>query len=259
MELGLGGKVAVVTGASKGIGLAVAASSRTKGALVVAGARSIDALAGIEGVSAVCRRPRRSRTARAARRPRDRAARAGRRARQQRGRRPAAPRRVPEASATLTSRRRCSSTSSPRCGRLAPRSPHARARRGAIVNVASVNAFFQPDGRYRLRRGEGGAAQRLEGAVAGARPTGHPHQLRLARPGRDRPLARRRRRRGDGRPRDRRRPRRGARRRPRPGIPTGRFSTPEEVATLVVLLASPRTANVTGADYVIDGGLIKTT
>src|SRR4051812_24050939 len=42
------------------------------------------------------------------------------------------------------------------------------------------------------------------------------------------------------------------------GIPTGRFSTPEEVATLVALLASPRTANVTGSDYVIDGGLIKT-
>ena len=43
------------------------------------------------------------------------------------------------------------------------------------------------------------------------------------------------------------------------GIPTGRFSTPQEVATLVALLASPRTANVTGSDYVIDGGLIKTT
>jgi NAD(P)-dependent dehydrogenase (short-subunit alcohol dehydrogenase family) len=37
--------------------------------------------------------------------------------------------------------------------------------------------------------------------------------------------------------------------------PTGRFSRPEEVADLVVLLASDRTANVTGADYVIDGGL----
>jgi NAD(P)-dependent dehydrogenase (short-subunit alcohol dehydrogenase family) len=43
------------------------------------------------------------------------------------------------------------------------------------------------------------------------------------------------------------------------GIPTGRFSTPEEVATLVVMLASERTANVTGANYIIDGGLIKTT
>jgi len=43
------------------------------------------------------------------------------------------------------------------------------------------------------------------------------------------------------------------------GFPTGRFTTPEEVATLVVMLASERTANVTGSEYVIDGGLIKTT
>jgi NAD(P)-dependent dehydrogenase (short-subunit alcohol dehydrogenase family) len=43
------------------------------------------------------------------------------------------------------------------------------------------------------------------------------------------------------------------------GFATGRFTTPEEVATLVVMLASPRTGNVTGANYVIDGGLIKTT
>jgi NAD(P)-dependent dehydrogenase (short-subunit alcohol dehydrogenase family) len=43
------------------------------------------------------------------------------------------------------------------------------------------------------------------------------------------------------------------------GMPTGRFTTPREVATIVALLASPRTANVTGADWVIDGGLIKTT
>lgn len=34
----------------------------------------------------------------------------------------------------------------------------------------------------------------------------------------------------------------------------GRWST----ATLVALLASPRTANVTGSNYVIDGGLVKT-
>ena len=43
------------------------------------------------------------------------------------------------------------------------------------------------------------------------------------------------------------------------GFATGRFTTPEEVATLVTVLASPRTGNVTGANYVIDGGLIKTT
>ena len=72
---------------------------------------------------------------------------------------------------------------------------------GAIVNVASVNAFFQPD-----------AGTARETVIAGIG-----------------------------------------------GFATGRFTTPEEVATLVVLLASERTANVTGANYVIDGGLIKTT
>ena len=39
---------------------------------------------------------------------------------------------------------------------------------------------------------------------------------------------------------------------------TGRFTRPEEVADLVLLLASPRTANVTGADFTIDGGMITT-
>ena len=43
------------------------------------------------------------------------------------------------------------------------------------------------------------------------------------------------------------------------GFATGRFTTPEEVAALIVMLASERTGNVTGANYVIDGGLIKTT
>jgi NAD(P)-dependent dehydrogenase (short-subunit alcohol dehydrogenase family) len=39
----------------------------------------------------------------------------------------------------------------------------------------------------------------------------------------------------------------------------GFFTEPEEVATLVVLLASERLGNVTGSTYVTDGGLIKTT
>jgi NAD(P)-dependent dehydrogenase (short-subunit alcohol dehydrogenase family) len=43
------------------------------------------------------------------------------------------------------------------------------------------------------------------------------------------------------------------------GFATGRFTTPEEVAALITFLASDRTANVTGVNYVIDGGLIKTT
>jgi NAD(P)-dependent dehydrogenase (short-subunit alcohol dehydrogenase family) len=39
---------------------------------------------------------------------------------------------------------------------------------------------------------------------------------------------------------------------------TGRFSQPVEVADMVVLLASDRAANITGADITIDGGLIPT-
>jgi NAD(P)-dependent dehydrogenase (short-subunit alcohol dehydrogenase family) len=40
--------------------------------------------------------------------------------------------------------------------------------------------------------------------------------------------------------------------------PLGRFSTPQEVADLVVFLASDRAANITGADMTIDGGMINT-
>src|SRR6478735_2614747 len=39
---------------------------------------------------------------------------------------------------------------------------------------------------------------------------------------------------------------------------TGRFTRPDEVAALVVLLAGGVAGNVTGSDIVIDGGLIKT-
>lgn len=42
------------------------------------------------------------------------------------------------------------------------------------------------------------------------------------------------------------------------GAVTGRFTQPREVADLVVLLASDRAGNVTGADFVIDGGLVQT-
>ena len=37
---------------------------------------------------------------------------------------------------------------------------------------------------------------------------------------------------------------------------TGRFTRPEEVADLVLYLASDRAANITGSDFVIDGGLL---
>jgi NAD(P)-dependent dehydrogenase (short-subunit alcohol dehydrogenase family) len=131
-------------------------------------------------------------------------------------------------------------------------------RAGAIVNVASVNAFFHPDGLV-IDYGAGKAAL-LNVAKALSQELG-PHGIRInsVSPGpvetdlwlgdhgvaatigeatgvsatavREQAVA---------------------------GIASGRFSTAEEVATLVVLLASPRTANVTGANYVIDGGLVKT-
>lgn len=42
------------------------------------------------------------------------------------------------------------------------------------------------------------------------------------------------------------------------GAVTGRFTRPEEVAELVTFLAGGREGNVTGADFVIDGGLVST-
>ncbi|HEY0687882.1 MAG TPA: SDR family oxidoreductase, partial [Kribbella sp.] len=42
------------------------------------------------------------------------------------------------------------------------------------------------------------------------------------------------------------------------GSITGRFTRPEEIADLVVFLASDRAGNLTGADIVIDGGLSPT-
>ena len=39
---------------------------------------------------------------------------------------------------------------------------------------------------------------------------------------------------------------------------TRRFTTPQEVADLIVFLSSDRSGNITGVDYLIDGGLIQT-
>jgi NAD(P)-dependent dehydrogenase (short-subunit alcohol dehydrogenase family) len=41
------------------------------------------------------------------------------------------------------------------------------------------------------------------------------------------------------------------------GFSTGRFTEPEEVADLVLLLASDRAGNITGSDVLIDGGFAK--
>ena len=134
---------------------------------------------------------------------------------------------------------------------------------GAIVNVASVNAFFQPDAGTIDYGAAKAALVNLSKSLAqefgprGIRvncvsPGPVSTELWLGDHGVAATVA-------EG---DRRRRRHGARERSSPsigGFATGRFTTPEEVATLVTLLASERLGNVTGVNYVIDGGLIKTT
>lgn len=129
---------------------------------------------------------------------------------------------------------------------------------GTIVNVASVNAFFHPDG---LVIDYGAAKAALLNVAKALSQELAPKGIRInsVSPG---PVA------TDlwlgdhgvaatigestGTGAD------AVRQQATAAMPTGRFTTPDEVATLVALLASPRTANVTGSNYVIDGGLIKT-
>ncbi len=130
---------------------------------------------------------------------------------------------------------------------------------GTIVNVGSVNAFFAPDGAVvdygaskaallnvakSLSQELGPQGIRVKSVAPGPVAT----DLWLGEHGVAETVGR-----ANGAGADAVRERMAA------GMATGRFTTPEEIATVVALLASPLTANVTGSDWLIDGGLIKTT
>jgi NAD(P)-dependent dehydrogenase (short-subunit alcohol dehydrogenase family) len=262
MDLALAGKVAVVTGASKGIGLAITRGLVAEGARVVAGARTTDGLAGLEGVTAV---------ALDLAAPEAPAKLVGR-ALEQHGRVDVLVNNVGAVRLRLEGFLGTSDAefewamqmnfyTAVRATRAAL-APMLKQGGGAIVNVASVNAFFQPDAgtidygaakaalvnfTKALSQDVGPRGVRVNAVSPGPVST----DLWLGKGGVAETVAR-----ATGVDAETARARVVA---SIGGFATGRFTTPEEVATLVLLLASARTGNVTGANYVIDGGLIKTT
>ncbi len=262
MDLELSGSVAVVTGASKGIGLAITRALADEGALVVAGARTTDSLEGLAGVTPVAV---------------DLLAPEGpgvlvRRAIDAHGRVDVLVNNVGAVRLRLDGFLGTSDEefawamemnffTALRATRAAITSM-VETGGGAIVNVASVNAFFEPDAGVldygaakaalvnltkSLSQEFGPRGIRLNSVSPGPVET----DLWLGDSGVAATAAR-----AGGVDFDTARDAVVA---SLGGFATGRFTTPEEVATLVVFLASPRTGNVTGANYVIDGGLIKTT
>ena len=262
MDLMLADKVAVVTGASKGIGMAVTRALADEGAQVVAGARSISSLQSLDNVTAVAvdlSQP-------------DAPAQLVHHAIEQHGRVDvlvnnvgAVKLRLDGFLATTDEDFAWAMEMNFFTGLRATRAvlgPMIEQGGGVIVNVASVNAFFQPDGATidygaakaavvnltkSLAQEFGPRGIRVNAVSPGPVSTdlwlgehGVAETVASA-TGVDADTARQTIVAGIG------------------GFATGRFTTPEEVATLIVLLASARTGNVTGANYVIDGGLIKTT
>jgi NAD(P)-dependent dehydrogenase (short-subunit alcohol dehydrogenase family) len=262
VDLKLTDKVAVVTGASKGIGLAIARALADEGARVVAGARTTETLKDLPRITAV---PLDLATP-------DAPARLVGRALEEHGRVDVLVNNVGAVRLRLDGFLGTSDEEFEWAMQLnffaavratrAALGPMVKQGRGAIVNVASVNAFFQPDAGVidygaakaalvnftkSLSQEFGPRGIRVNAVSPGPVAT----DLWLGKNGVAETVGR-----ATGVDADTARSRIVA---GMGGIPTGRFTTPDEVATLVVLLASERTSNVTGANYVIDGGLIKTT
>jgi NAD(P)-dependent dehydrogenase (short-subunit alcohol dehydrogenase family) len=261
MDLQLQGKVAVVTGASKGIGLAATRALVDEGARVVAGARSVGSLEGIDGVTPVAVDLAAT----------DGPARLVGRALDDHGRVDVLVNNVGAVRLRLegflgTSDEefewalRMNFFTALRAIRAAV-VPMLDQGGGAIVNVASVNAFFQPDAGTIDYGAAKAALLNLSKSLAqelgpkGVRvncvsPGPVSTDLWLGEHGVAETVAA-----ASGVDAETARASVVA---SIGGFATGRFTTPEEVATLLVLLASPRTGNVTGANFVIDGGLVKT-
>ncbi len=261
MDLKLTKKVAVVTGASKGIGLAITRTLAAEGALVVAGARTIDALAGLEGVTAVAV---------------DLASKEGpaqliQRAVDEHGRIDILVNNVGAVRLRLHGFLGTSDEEFEWAMQLnffaALRATRAavtvmvKQGGGAIVNVASVNAFFQPDagtidyGAAKAALVNASKAIAQEFGPRGIRinsvsPGPVSTDLWLGKDGVAETVAK-----ATGVDADTARKNVIA---SIGGFATGRFTSPEDVANLVAFLASERAGNVTGSNYVIDGGLIKT-
>jgi NAD(P)-dependent dehydrogenase (short-subunit alcohol dehydrogenase family) len=262
MDLQLEDKIAVVTGASKGIGLAITKALVREGARVVAGSRTIEALSGIDRVTAVAV---------------DLVAPEGpelliRRALGDHGRLDVLVNNVGAVRMRLQGFLGTSDDefawsmqtnffSALRATRAALPAMLKQGA-GSIVNIASVNAFFEPDAGVldygaakaalvnltkSLAQEFGSKGVRVNAISPGPVSTdlwlgkdGVAHTVARA-TGVDPDTARKNVLASIG------------------GVPTGRLTTPEEVATLAVMLASALTGNVTGSNFVIDGGLIKTT
>jgi NAD(P)-dependent dehydrogenase (short-subunit alcohol dehydrogenase family) len=258
MDLGLEGQVAVVTGAGKGIGLAVTRQLVAEGATVVAGSLTVDSLDGLDGVTGF---------AVDLARPGGPESLVGH-AVERFGRVDVLVNNVGRVQLRLEgflattdedfeASLQINFFAALRATRAAVTAMLEQGG-GAIVNVVSVNAFFQPDG-FVIDYGAAKAAL-LNTSKALSQELG-PKGIRInsVSPGQvatdlwlgDHGVAATI---GKATGTDPATVREQA----VAAIATGRFTTAEEVATLVALLASPRTANVTGSNYVIDGGLVKT-